>query len=90
MKVHCHVHKSLPLGPSSMYKPTPSHPISLKINIHIIPHLHSYLPTDLFISSLQTQILYALFISPTYVTCPNHLILTDLIILITSREEYRL
>jgi hypothetical protein len=37
-----------------------------------------------------TNILYAFLFSPIHATCPPHLILVDLIILITLGEEYKL
>jgi hypothetical protein len=46
------------------------------------------LPSDLFLSSLQSKMLYTyVFLIPA--SCPDHLILTDLITLITFGAEYR-
>jgi hypothetical protein len=53
-------------------------------------HLRLGLPSGLFPSGFPTNILYALRFSPIRATCPAHLILLYLIILITLGEEYKL
>jgi hypothetical protein len=86
-KVQYRVHKSPPLVP-----------ILNHINpIHSIPsililstYLRLGLPRDLFPSGLPTNILYAVLFSPIRFTCPAHLILLDLIILIILGEENRM
>jgi hypothetical protein len=64
------------------------HPVSLKIHFNIIhpPNL----PSGHFPSGFPTNILYAFLFSLIHTTCPTHLILLDLIILITLGEEYKL
>jgi hypothetical protein len=50
-------------------------------------HLRLGLPTGLFPSGFPPSIFYALLFSPIRATCPAHLILFELIILIMSGEE---
>ena len=58
-----------------------------KICFTIISHIHLDLPNaPLFFGSTNT--LYTFFFSPTHATCPTHLSLLELIIWITSGEEY--
>ena len=49
-------------------------------------HLHLYLPNDLCHTSLQIRTWYLFHIFPTCATCPTHLILLDLIIVMFYRE----
>ena len=62
------------------------HPTSWRSNLILSSHLHLGLPSGLFPSGFPTQTLYAPLFSPIHATCPNHLILLDLIIQIIFSE----
>jgi hypothetical protein len=66
----------------------PCHPTSLRCILILSSHLWLGLSRDLFPSIFPTEIIYAFYFSPIRATCPAHLTLLDLIILILLFEEY--
>jgi hypothetical protein len=62
----------------------------LKIQSKTSFHLRLGLPSGLFCSVFPNKFLYAFIIYSMHVTCPAHLILFDLIILIKFGEQYKL
>jgi hypothetical protein len=67
-----------------------SHSIFLRSILILSTYLRLGLPNGLFPSGFPTNILYVFLFSPIRTTCPAHLILFDLIILILLGEEYKL
>jgi hypothetical protein len=92
MKVYYHVHKSSLLVPI-LSQINPIHTIQSylsKIHLILSTHLRLRLPSGLLPSGFPINILYVFLLSPIRATCPTHLVLLGLIILIILGEEYKL
>jgi hypothetical protein len=72
LKVHYHVHKSLPLVPirSQINQSISPHSTSQRSILILSTHLCLGLPSDLYPSSFPTNILYEFLFSPISTTCP--------------------
>jgi hypothetical protein len=69
---------------------TTAHPISLRSILILSSYLYLSVLSGLFPSGFTTKILYANLICPMHATCPTHLVLLDLIILIIFGEVCKL
>jgi hypothetical protein len=86
--VQYRVHKRPPLVPTlSQINPVHTTPSYLRSILILSSHLRLGLPSDLFPSGFPTICIHPV---PKHATCPAHLILLDLIILIIPGEECKL
>jgi hypothetical protein len=90
--VHHRVHKIPPLiSILSQMKPVHNIPSYLsKIFLILSTHLRLGIPSGLCPSGFITKILYSISFFPMRATCPVHLILLDLMVLIILGVEYKL
>jgi hypothetical protein len=90
-KIHYRVHKIPPLVPIlSQIDPVHTNPSHLRFTLILSTHLSLCLPRGILPSGFPINILCSFLFSPIYVTCPAHLILFNLIVLIILGEEYKL
>jgi len=78
-----------PLSWASCIQSPPSRPFSLRSVLILSFRLRLVLPSALSPSGLPTKILYAFVILPMRATCPAHLIILELLILIIFGEAYK-
>jgi hypothetical protein len=70
-------------------EPDQSNPYNFILSILILfTHLRLGLPSGLFPSGFPTIILYAFFFAPIRATCPAHLILLDLFIILEEENKF--
>jgi len=81
-------HRSLPSV--TWIKYTTSHHLSLRSILILSSHLRLGIPSGLFPSRFPTKIFYPFLIAPVRAICHAHLIILDLITLITFGESYKL
>ena len=85
LKVHYRIHLSLTWAPLFQSMPL----LPTRSILILSSHLHLGLPSGLFPPGFPTKTLYTPLFSPICVTCPDHLILLDLITWTILGEEYR-
>jgi hypothetical protein len=68
---------------------TSPHPTSPRSILILSTHLRLGLPSGLFLSGVLTNNVYAFVFFPIRATCPSHLALLDMVILIILGEKYK-